>query len=138
MANLVQTAASVVPGANAKVDRTKIAGETLTGGMPTYIDPADGKAKIADNNVSATLANVYGIVLSASVANGQPVDIQTEGDINLGATLAIGEIYALSATAGAICPDADVIATNFVSHLGSARTAALMQLKINNTGVAHA
>ena len=137
MANLVQTAASVVPGANAKVDRTKIAGETLTGGMPTYIDPADGKAKIADNNVSAALAAVYGIAL-AGASDGQPVPICTEGDVNLGATLAIGEIYALSATAGAICPDADVIATNFVSHLGSARTAALMQLKINNTGVAHA
>lgn len=137
MANLVQTAANVAAAAGAKIDRTKFAGETITAGMPVYIDPADGKAKIADNNVSATLAAVYGIALNGA-SNGQPVDICTEGDINLGATLAIGEIYALSATAGAICPDADVVATNFVTHLGSARTAALMQLKINATGVAHA
>jgi hypothetical protein len=137
MANLSQTAANVAAAAGAKIDTTKIAGATLTAGMPVYIDAADGKAKIADNNVSAALAAVYGIALNGA-SDGQPVAICTEGDVNLGATLAIGEIYALSATAGAICPDADVVSTNFVSHLGTARTPALMQLKINNTGVAHA
>lgn len=137
MANLSQTPGSVAPGSNAAIDRTKTAGATLTAGMPVYIDAADGLAKIADNNVSAALAAVYGIALNGA-SLGQPVTIQTSGDINLGATLAIGEIYALSATAGAIAPDLDVVSTNFVTHLGTARTAALMQLHINATGVAHA
>lgn len=137
MANLSQTAANVVPGAGAKIDRTRYSGATLTAGMPVYIDPADGLAKIADNNVSAAIANVYGIALNGA-SSGQPVDIATEGDVNLGATLAVGETYALSATAGAICPEADVVSTNFMTLLGVARTAALLQLKINVTGVAHA
>lgn len=137
MANLSQTAANVAAAVTARIDHTKISGATITAGMPVYIDPADGLVKIADNNVSSTLANVYGIALNGA-SSGQPVSICTEGDVNLGATLAVGETYALSATAGAICPEADVVSTNFMTLLGVARTTALLQLKLNVTGVAHA
>jgi hypothetical protein len=136
MADISQTAASVAPGNGAKIDYTKLGGATMTAGMPVYIDPSDGKAKKADNNVSATLANVYGILLNGC-SDGQPCAIQTEGDINLGATLTVGETYILSANAGAIAPVGDV-STNFVTILGVARTAAIMQLKINPTGIQHA
>jgi hypothetical protein len=136
MADLSQTAASVAPGSNAKIDHTKTAGATMTAGTPVYIDSADGKAKKADNNVSAALANVYGILLNGC-SDGQPCAIQTEGDINLGATLTVGETYILSATAGAIAPMGD-ISTNYVTILGVARTAALLQLKINAAGIQHA
>lgn len=133
---LSQTAANVLFSTGAVIDRTKFSGATITAGMPVYIDSADGKAKIADNNVSAALANVYGIALNGA-SDGQPVDIQTAGDINLGATLTVGETYVLSATAGGI--DAvSAISTNYVSLLGVARTAAILQLKINNTGIQHA
>lgn len=136
MSNLSQTAASVAPGVNAVIVRDKLSGATITAGMPVYIDAADGLVKIADNNVSAALATTVGIAL-VGASSGQPIVYQTEGDINLGATLTVGEVYIVSATAGAIAPIGDV-STNYVSVLGVARTAALLQLKINNAGVQHA
>jgi len=136
MADLTQTAANVLAQSGAKIDRTGVAGASLTRGMPVYIDPADYKAKIADNNVSATLANVYGLALG-DVADGQPVAICTEGDINIGATLVVGETYVLSATAGKICPIADV-STNYVTILGVAISASLLRLKPIVSGIQHA
>src|SRR5688572_30418281 len=134
MADISITAANVASGAASSGVKTITgrAGGTITAGMPVYADASDnGDFKAADNNVSAALANVVGIALHGA-ADGQPLTIQTEGDINLGATLVVGETYVLSANAGGIAPIAD-ISTNYVTGIGIARTAAILQLKINAT-----
>jgi hypothetical protein len=55
--------------------------------------------------------------------------------VNLGATLAKGEVYAISATKGAIAPIGDLSSTQFISVLGIATTTALLdfQVSISNT-----
>lgn len=136
MSNLSQTAGSVVAPSSTRT-AVGVAGGVITAGMPVYADASDsGKLKAADNNVSAALANVIGIALNGG-SSGQPITYAYEGDINLGATLIVGETYIVSDTAGAIAPVAD-ISTNFVTVLGVARTAALLQLKINATGIQRA
>jgi hypothetical protein len=136
MVDIVVTAANVIAASSATV-REGRAGGTITAGQPVYADAADnGDLKAADNNVSAALAQVVGIALHGA-SDGQPLKYIVEGDLTAGATLTVGETYVLSATAGGIAPVAD-ISTNFVTVLGVARTAAIMQVKINATGVQHA
>jgi hypothetical protein len=50
-----------------------------------------------------------------------------------------GTIYVVSATAGGICPEADLASTNYVSILGVGSTAAVIKMLANGaTGIAHA
>lgn len=142
MADLVITAANVVTGTNSST-QYKIAGATLTAGQVVYIKVADGKAYPAQSNgpaPSTNLANAaaFGIALNAASA-GQPVAIEVSGQITIGATVAIGTIYVVSAAvAGNICPWADLGTNNWLTILGYADTATTLQLVINATGIGHA
>lgn len=136
MANLSQTAANVVAQAGARINKSYKYGGTVTAGMPIYIDAADGKAKAADNNVTAALANAPFLALNSGSDN-QPADLLEDGDVNIGATLTVGETYIVSATAGAIAPVADV-STGFVTVLGVAISASLLRFKPIVSGIAHA
>lgn len=134
MADLSITAASVanLSGKGAQANGT--AGGTITAGMPLYKNASN--ALVAAANTSALLADVEGIALNGA-STGQPVTYQTKGNINLGATLAVGKVYVLSA-AGLISPVDDVVATDFVTVLGVAVTAANMKIGIVSGGVAAA
>src|SRR5215216_1090446 len=112
MADLSITAASVAQSTGATTsDGT--AGATVTAGQPVYQDAADGNQwKPADGNASLAIATVIGIALHASLDN-QPLRVQTGGDIVIGATITVGGVYVLSATAGGIAPVADLASGNF-------------------------
>lgn len=135
MADLTITAANVVSGANA-VTRQGVAGATITAGQPLYQDSADSYAlKPARANAAATDL-VVGIALHGA-ADGQPITYQSEGAINVGATLVVGTIYVLSAAAaGGIAPSGDLASGNYVTVLGVATAAGSLQMGINNSGVA--
>ena len=60
------------------------------------------------------------------------------GLVNLGATLVVGQVYCVSATAGAICPYADLTTGEFVCILGIATSAALLQTSYTYSSVAKA
>lgn len=135
MAELTQTAANVVPSTGAVIDRTRYAGETITQGMPVYISSTTGKAMKADANASAATAVAYGFALN-SVSNGQPIDIQTDGDINLGATLTPNTAYVVGATAGSIAPIADLTTGWYGALLGIAISTSILRMGVRNTGVA--
>lgn len=135
MTVLTITAASVVPGSN-RVTATGFAGETITAGKAVYKAAATGLWMLSDaDSATAEARSVGGIALTGSSLN-QPIVVQTDGDITLGATLAIGTIYCLDTTAGGICPSTDVASNEYVAVIGIARTAAILQMKINNSGVA--
>jgi len=138
MAALSQTAASVVPGSGTVRKETVVAGGTITAGMPVYKDLTDSnKYKAARANAAAT-AVVAGIALTGS-SNGQPLVIQTAGNINLGATLAVGESYYLSdAVAGQIIPVADLGVGDYPTPLGVATSTSILALDIDIPGVAKA
>ena len=134
MADLVITAASVdrVSGSQ----RTAEAGVAITAGDCVYIDTA-GLVQLCQKDVSAIVADATGFALSDAAA-GQPVTYQVSGVINIGATLAVGEVYVVGAAAGGIAPVADVVTTDFATVLGVAISAANLQIGINASGVAAA
>lgn len=115
MADLVITAANVV---SSGVKETGTAGASVTAGQVVYLDSADNKYKLADNDSATVAARApYGIALHAA-GSGQPLTVHKSGSIVIGATTAVGVIYCLSSTAGGICPSADNGAGDYVSVLG--------------------
>lgn len=132
MSDISITAANVVPVAGYQfVDL--VAGATITAGQVVYQDASDLKAKLADCDGAAALGVVKGIALNNASAN-QPVRVQTAGDLNIGATLTVGEIYVLSGDAGGVAPEGDLANPDKVSLIGVATTASNLKLNIFNSG----
>lgn len=132
MADVSQTPANVVPSTNAEQEWC-VAGETITAGMPVFLKAADSRVWKAQAD-AATDDDVYGIALNGASA-GQPISVQKNGQINLGGTLVVGTVYVVSAAAGAICPWADLVTGNYVTLLGVAITAAILEMKRYTTSI---
>jgi hypothetical protein len=112
------------------------AGETITAGQAVYLDTTTGKFKKATANATSVvlLATVAGIALNGAALD-QPLRVQASGTIVIGGTVVVGKTYVLSATAGAICPDADITTSLYYKTiLGVGTTAARIALNINNSG----
>lgn len=135
MADLTITATSVVAGGNARtVDGT--AGATITAGQAVYLDSTTGTYKLADcDSATAAVRSPAGIALNGA-ATGQPVEIATSGNITIGATVTAGVAYYLSATAGGICPVADLGSGDYPVFLGFATSSSVLALRIVESGVA--
>ena len=133
MANITQTAANVAAGSSATRVQLVQAGETITQGMPVYL-ASDGKYYQTDANDTAVKAQAKGIAVSPASTDGYFL-MAVDGLINLGATLAVGQIYCVSATKGAIAPYGDLTTNDFVTILGIATTTALMDINIVISGV---
>lgn len=133
MANITQTAANVAAGSSATRVQLVQAGEAITQGMPVYL-ASDGKYYQTDANDTAVKAQSKGIAVSPASTDGYFL-MAVDGLINLGATLAVGQIYCVSATKGAIAPYGDLTTNDFVTILGIATTTALMDINIVISGV---
>lgn len=136
MVDIAITASQVLPGTDGATFEQGTAGGTITAGQPVYIDTGDSnKVKAADANAATPAFTVAGIALHAALA-GQPIRYQTSGPITLGAgaAMTVGGVYVLSATAGGIAPVADLATGMYASVLGVATTAAILALKIHNSG----
>lgn len=135
MADLAITAANVLAGAGAAVSRG-VAGATVTAGQTVYLDTADGKWKLADNNsATATVRTPGGIALNGA-SDGQPLAVLTQGPITIGAALTAGVAYYLSDTPGGICPVADLGAGEYPTVIGIASSTTVLKVAINSAGVA--
>ncbi len=122
-ADISVTAANVVPSSAAKF-ATKIAGATITAGQVVYEDTSDSnKVKLADSNSATAVARVVFGIAAGGAAAGQPVRIIREDPaLAIGATVAIGDVLILSATAGGIAPVADAATGHYVTFLGVAKS----------------
>ena len=115
-----------------RLDDSKLAGETLAALDMVFKKASDGRLWIADANASLEAATSYGMIISGGTA-GNPVIVVTVGPIILaGVSMAIGDAYYLSRTAGKIMPQADLQAGDYVSYLGNATTALILDLSIKN------
>ena len=130
MAELSPTPANVIPGANADYYRG-IAGATLVAGTPVYLDATTNRLMGADANGSLETAEVKGIALHAA-SLGQPLRIQTAGDITIGATVVLATIYIVGA-AGQLAPAADLASGWYCSVVGVAISATQLRLGILNS-----
>lgn len=137
MADLAQTAASVHAHSGASI-RLVQAGESITPGQPVYKLAADGKYYKAVATSEAP-AVAEGIALGYAPADTNWFPLLYDGDIDLGATLAIGQTYVVSANAaGAIALESDLGTGEYVTILGVATAADKLALKIQATGITHA
>jgi len=135
MADLSITAANVVATAGEVTTRNVTAGATVTAGQTVYLDSSDSNhAKLADANDTAAKADVTGIALNGA-ADGQPLQIATGGELDLGATLTVGKIYVQSTTAGGIAPVDDLASSSYVTVIGVADAADNILLIMKTSGV---
>lgn len=117
MADLTITAASVLQGTSEVGHGT--AGETITAGQSLYTKAADGRLWKAQ--CDTTDAEATGVVIALNGGGaGQTISYTRNGPMNIGATTAKTTTYCLSATAGGICPQADLVSTNRIVRVGHA------------------
>jgi hypothetical protein len=115
-----------------------IYGATISAGQAVYLDAADSKYKLCDNNLSAAAAAIKGVAMTPGVDTGYGY-VATGGSIILvGTTMAVGETYYAGATAGEIVPDADLATGNYISRIGTGASTTQLDLTIKATGIAHA
>jgi hypothetical protein len=138
MTDISITAANVVAGTNA-VRESGTAGETITAGQAVYKSSTTGKYMLADSNSATAEARTpRGIALNGASLN-QPLTIQRAGDITIGATLdPEAPAYYLSDTPGGICPVADVGNGEYFCLIGMAKSASVLAINIQASGVAMA
>lgn len=134
MADVSITAANVVPGASARTLQG-VAGEAITAGKAVY-KAASGKWMLADaDSATAAAQDATGIALTGSSLN-QPIVVLRQGEVTIGGTLVAGDPYFLSgAAAGGICPHDDLGTGEKVVQLGVAKSATVLDVLIQNTGV---
>jgi hypothetical protein len=135
MSDLTITAASVAAGTNATKANQYLAGASITQGKSVYVDTTDNTVKLAD--ADAVISGVVGVALNAA-SSGQPVTFQQYGNITIGATVATGTAYYVSATAGGICPESDLASGDFPHFLGFATSTTVIALDPKACGVAKA
>lgn len=132
MANLTQTAANVKIKSQAGVSVGQ-GGEALTQGQPIY--QTAGKWYRCDANDTAAKAVCQAIVLTPTATDGYFAYATPGAEIDLGATLAVGEVYVVSADVGAIAPIADLVSTNYVTTLGTATTTSTLVFNPQVSGI---
>ena len=136
MADLTITATSVVRGGTSTdvVNRSYNAGATVTAGQVVYLDTAASPMtwKLAQSDGTAIQSGYgdgveFGIALHGA-ASGQPLAVQTEGTITIGATIVATTEYIVSAAAGGICPAADLASTQYYTRLGYGQSTTVLAL----------
>ncbi|WP_455918849.1 hypothetical protein [Ensifer canadensis] len=132
MADLTITAANVVANSNATRD-IGTAGETIVAGKPIFLNAATSKWMLSDNNGTGT-RQVHGIALNGASLN-QPVSMIKSGDLTVGSVLTAGTDYWLSATAGGICPRADLATGMDTIQIGVAKSATVLTVAVQDPGV---
>ena len=128
----------VITAANVKCYGTKaegIAGATIVAGNTVRRDASTGKMVLSSDN-SAVNAETAGVALNAA-SDGQPLDYQKSGLIDLGATIAVGKVYVQS-TDGGIAPVDDHAGGEFATVIGVGTAANRLKMGIIASGVAAA
>lgn len=129
------TAANVAPVAGSTTV-SGLAGETVTAGQVVYRSSTTGKYLKADNNsATAEARKALGIALNGA-SDGQPLKVHTKGKITMGATMTAGVAYYLSATAGGICPVADLSTGMYPGFIGIAISTTVLEVNPTYSGVA--
>jgi hypothetical protein len=133
MADLSITAANVLFTSGTKV--TGVAGAAITAGQSLYLDSATSTLKLAQSDGTAAEVDLVGVALHAA-GSGQPVTYAGTGStINIGATTSKATTYVVSATAGGIAPQADLVSTNRICRVGYATaTDGTFVVDIRNVG----
>lgn len=134
MAALTITASAVKKGTGALFNANYTAGETITAGMPVYLNSSDGKLYKCDANLSQAASLPVGISLHAALAD-QVLAYQYAGTLAFGAILTAGKIYVVGASAaGDINPSDDLASGWYTNILGIAQSTSNLLLCVGVLG----
>ena len=126
MADVSITAASVDNSANGVLE-TVTAGATVTRGQPVYKDSADSN-EYKPAQATSTKYAALGIAMT-DAGDGQPLVIcRKDASFTIGGTVAVGVVYAVSATAGGIAPIGDLTTGDYTTVLGVGLTTSTIKL----------
>lgn len=113
-------------------------GATVDEGNLLYLDTSDNEYKLAESDGTSAVANASAIAMTPGVDGGYGI-VATDGTVVLvGATLSIGESYAVSTNAGEITNQAGIGSGNYVTNVGIGVTATNLKLNFDATGITHA
>jgi len=129
MTDLSITPANVIAGEGAVLEHG-IAGETITAGMAVYYATATGKWMKADSDSATAEARRAGGIALNGASNGQPITVQKQGAITIGATVTAGTSYYLSDAPGGICPLEDLGTGDYVCLIGFATSTSVINIGI--------
>lgn len=126
MADLSITAANVrAASANTKIRVIQLQA-TTTAGQALIKLASETKYRLADANSGTDGAEYAGLNGVFIAINGGAADeyvaVVSEGDVDLGATLTVGQVYGLSTTPGGIAPVSDLVGytTSYMRIIGQA------------------
>ena len=130
------TFGSLTTGSTATGTPNLTAAEAIGEGDACYKD-TDGTYKKAESGDTDVKAVVVVIALTAAAAATDTfVGLRTGGKLkDSGTPFTAGTAYYLSATAGGICPFADLVSTDYVSLIGIASSTSVLDFTPNNSGV---
>ena len=115
-------------------DNTSVFATYITAGQAMYSSGTNSYS--LTNNVVANAAfNFFGISLNAGTS-GQSLQLQTSGQITIGATTTLAAEYFVSGHNGGICPVGDVTTGLQKVRIGYADTTTTLTFDIRNLGVA--
>jgi hypothetical protein len=110
--------------------------KTIAAGKAVYLAAATQKWMLADSNAGTEEPrSAKGVALTGSSLN-QPIVVQRDGSLTIGATLTPGVDYYLSDTPGGICPVADIGSGEYSCRIGMATSASVLALDFKYSGVA--
>lgn len=109
-------------------------GETCTAGEWVYLNTGDDRYWQTDATDSAK-AQVAGFLMTGGDAGDYATMANVIGqEVDVGATLTVGEIYVLSSTKGAIEPEADSSSGDYISIAGVGVTGGNLKLTLFSSG----
>jgi len=134
MAALSQTPANVAIGSSTTPTRIVQYGEAVTQGQPVYA-ASDGKWYRCDANDGAIKARCGGIALTPGGVDAfgliaLPGTSAGQSYVHLGATLAVGTVYAVGQGVGEIDPIADTATNDYVTTIGIAISTAILDFQV--------
>ena len=127
------TITAVRPTTNSRIDLVNY-GATIAAGNTLY-RAADGEYLLADADASALTKVVRGIAVTPGIDGGQGIIIDQGNIILVGATMTVGATYFAGPTPGEIVPYGDLGSGDYITRIGTAKTATEMILSIEDTGV---
>lgn len=132
MAVLLITATEVGPGETTATCSIVQVGESIITGQLGYYDSTTDRYLKSD--ASDPDKGAEGMFLNNGDTDEYVMFI-SKGRVRLGTILSVGETYvAGSAIAGTTQPIADLVSTDYVTHIGVAETTSILNISINNTG----
>ena len=132
MSDISITAASVLKTSDTST-ANGIAGETITAGMPVYINGSDSNKLWKCIDTSAAAAACVGVALHASLA-GQPLTYATSGSVTYSSVLTVGAPLFVSDNAGGLRPLGDAGTGDYATLVGIPSSTTNLILHIKATG----